>query len=188
VHIVERDAALEASIAHIPDRLFIGDAADRQVLDRAGIAEAPTVLLTTHDDAINVYLTVYCRRLNPEARILTRVTHERNIEAIQRAGADFVLSLSSFGVQSVLSILRGGHSVVLGEGLSLFTVPVPDSLIGWRLAEAQIGARTGLIVIAVKQGRDLFTDFEPERPLDTGSELVALGSADQRDLFRTVFA
>jgi Trk K+ transport system NAD-binding subunit len=188
VHLVERDPALEASIADIPDRLFIGDAADRQVLDRAGIAKAPTVLLTTHDDAINVYLTVYCRRLNPEARILTRVTHERNIEAIQRAGADFVLSLSSFGVQSVLSILRGGHSVVLGEGLSLFTVPVPDSLIGWRLAEAQIGARTGLIVIAVKQGRDLFTDFEPERPLDTGSELVALGSADQRDLFRTVFA
>jgi Trk K+ transport system NAD-binding subunit len=188
VHIVERDPDLEASIADIPDRLFIGDAADRQVLDRAGIAEAPTVLLTTHDDAINVYLTVYCRRLNPEARVLTRVTHERNVEAIQRAGADFVLSLSSFGVQPVFSVVRGRHAVVLGEGLSLFFVPVPDSLAGRTLAEAQIGARTGLNVIALKQDDDLVREFAPGRRLASGSELVALGTADQRELFRTVFA
>ncbi|MCH7473955.1 MAG: NAD-binding protein, partial [Gemmatimonadetes bacterium] len=100
VHIVERNPELEPQIASIPDRLFLGDAADRRVLDEAGIAETPCVLLTTHDDAMNVYLTVYCRRLNPNARILTRVTHERNVEAIQRAGADFVLSYASLGVQT----------------------------------------------------------------------------------------
>jgi Trk K+ transport system NAD-binding subunit len=187
VHIVERDPGLEPSIAHIPDRLFIGDAADRQVLDRAGIAEAPTVLLTTHDDAMNVYLTVYCRRLNPEAHILTRVTHERNIEAIQRAGADFVLSLSSFGVQTVLSIVRGRHAVQLGEGLSLFFVPVPDSLAGKALAQGDIEARTGLNVIALKRDDDLVTELAPGRRLESDCELVALGSADQVDLFRTVF-
>jgi Trk K+ transport system NAD-binding subunit len=188
VHIVERDPGLEASISGIPDRLFIGDAADRQVLDRAGIAEAPTVLLTTHDDAMNVYLTVYCRRLNHEARILTRVTHERNIEAIQRAGADFVLSLSSFGVQTVFSIVRGRHTVVLGEGLSLFFVPVPRSLAGKTLAEARIGTRTGLNVIALQEGDHVVTELPPGTRLAIGYELVALGSADQRELFRTVFA
>jgi Trk K+ transport system NAD-binding subunit len=92
VHVVERNEGLEAKLIDIPDRLIIGDAADRKVLDSAGIQQAPSILLTTHDDAMNVYLTVYCRRLNPAARILTRVTHERNIDAIQRAGADFVLS------------------------------------------------------------------------------------------------
>jgi Trk K+ transport system NAD-binding subunit len=101
VHMVERDPGLEPQIAGIPDRLFLGNAADRHVLDEAGIAETPCVLLTTHDDAVNVYLTVYCRRLNPDARILTRVTHERNVEEIQRAGADFVLRSASLGVQTV---------------------------------------------------------------------------------------
>ncbi|HSH75278.1 MAG TPA: NAD-binding protein, partial [Longimicrobiales bacterium] len=159
------------------------DAADRRVLDRAGIAEAPTVLLTTHDDAINVYLTVYCRRLNPEARVLTRVTHERNIEAIQRAGADFVLSLSSFGVQTVFSIVRGRPAVVLGEGLNLFVVPVPVSLVGETLQEAQIGARTGLNVIAIQENGRLVTELPKDVTLAEGTELIAVGSTEQRERF-----
>ena len=36
VHIVERDPELEPQIANISDRLFLGDAADRRVLDAAG--------------------------------------------------------------------------------------------------------------------------------------------------------
>ena len=116
VHMVERNPELQPQIASIPDRLFLGDAADRRILDAAGIAETPCVLLTTHDDAMNVYLTVYCRRLNPDARILTRVTHERNVEAIHRAGADFVLSYASLGVQTVYSIVQGRELVVLGWG------------------------------------------------------------------------
>ena len=51
-----------------------------------------SVLLTTNDDAMNIYLAVFSRRLNPGLRIVSRITHERNIDAIHRAGADFMLS------------------------------------------------------------------------------------------------
>ena len=183
VHMVERNAELEARITGIPDRLFLGDAADRDVIDKAGVAEAPSILLTTHDDAVNIYLTVYCRRLNPEARILTRVTHERNVEAIQRAGADFVLSYASFGVQSVFSIAEGREMVVLGEGVDLFYVPLPPSLGDKTLAEAEIGARTGMSVIGMRQAGKMLTNLPPNRRLAKGSTLVALGSAEQRQRF-----
>ncbi|MBW3554694.1 MAG: NAD-binding protein, partial [Gemmatimonadetes bacterium] len=63
VHLVERDRGLEPVLRGLPDRLLIGDAAERSVLERAGIDEAPSVMLTTNDDAMNVYLTDYCRRL-----------------------------------------------------------------------------------------------------------------------------
>jgi Trk K+ transport system NAD-binding subunit len=188
VNIVERNADLAPQIAGIPDRLIVGDAADREVLDDAGIAETPCVLLTTHDDAVNVYLTVYCRRLNPEARIVTRVTHERNIEAIQRAGADFVLSYSSFGVQTVFSIVCGREIVVLGEGVSLYYVPVPERLVGRTLAEAEIGARTGLNVIALQQDGAVVTSDLAHRRLAAGSELVALGGTEQRERFAETFS
>ena len=188
VNMVERDAGLEARIANIPDKLFIGDAADRHVLDEAGIADAPSVLLTTHDDAMNVYLTVYCRRLNPDARILTRVTHERNVEAIQRAGADFVLSYASFGAQTVFSIVRGQELVVLGEGVDLFHVPLPDSLDGKTLAEAEIGARTGLNVIAVRQNGRVVTNPGANQTLERGTELVALGSTTARERFQEAYS
>jgi len=187
VHMIERDAGLEARIAGIPDKLFIGDAADRHVLDEAGIADAPSVLLTTHDDAMNVYLTVYCRRLNPDARILTRVTHERNVEAIQRAGADFVLSYASFGAQTVFSIVRGRELIVLGEGVDLFYLPLPPSLAGRTLAEAEIGARTGLNVIAVRSHGQVVTSPGANQTLDRGTELVALGSTTARERFQEAY-
>ena len=187
VHIVERDPELEPQITGIPDRLFLGDAADRRVLDEAGIAETPCILLTTHDDAMNVYLTVYCRRLNPNARILTRVTHERNVEAIQRAGADFVLSYASLGVQTVYSIVQGRELIVLGEGVDLFYVPLPQSLTDKTLADAEIGARTGLNVIGVQEDGRLVTNLAPDQRLAKGSTLVALGSAEQRERFSAVY-
>ena len=52
-------------------------------------------MLTTNDDAVNVYLAVYCRRLRPSLHIVTRITHERNLEAIYRAGADSVACAST---------------------------------------------------------------------------------------------
>ena len=187
VHIVERNPELEPQIASIPDRLFLGDAADRSVLDEAGIAETPCVLLTTHDDAMNVYLTVYCRRLNPDARILTRVTHERNVEAIQRAGADFVLSYASLGVQTVYSIVQGQELLVLGEGVELFYLPLPPSLADNTLADTGIGVRTGLNVIGVQKEGHFITNLTPDQQLVEGSTLVALGSPEQRERFSAVY-
>ncbi len=187
VHVVERKPELEPKIRGIPDRFFIGDAADRQVLDKAGIAEAPSILLTTHDDAMNVYLTVYCRRLNPNARLLTRVTHERNVEAIQRAGADFVLSYASFGVQTVFSLVQGRELVMLGEDVDLFYVPLPDALASKTLAEADIGHRTGLNVIALQEDGKIVTNPPADRRLPRNSALVALGDEDQRERFDEVF-
>ena len=69
--------------------MFEGDAADRHLLERAGIYERRSVLLTTNDDALNIYLAVYCRQLNPKLRIVSRITHERNSRP-STGRADFV--------------------------------------------------------------------------------------------------
>lgn len=188
VHMIERRPELEAKITGIPNRLFMGDAADRDLLNQAGIAETPSIMLTTHDDAMNVYLTVYCRKLNPDARILTRATHERNVEAIQRAGADIVLSYGSFGVSTVFAIVQEREMVMLGEGVDLFYVSVPPSLVDHSLAEAQIESRTGLNVVALQEEGRIVMDLPPARRLPRDSTLVALGSLEQRELFRTVFS
>lgn len=187
VHMVERNPALERKLAGIPDRLVLGNAADREVLIRAGIRKAPSVVLTTHDDATNVYLTLYCRRLNPGARILTRVTHERSVAAIQRAGADFVLSYVSLGVQTVVAIAQRREVIVLGEGVDLFYIPVPNSIADKTLAETAIGARTGLNVIAIHEDGKVLTDLGPRRQLARGTSLLALGSADQRRRFAELY-
>jgi voltage-gated potassium channel len=187
VHMVEKSPAQATRADGLVERLIVGDAADRHVLEDAGIAHAPSILLTTHDDAMNIYLTVYCRRLNPDARILTRVTHERNIEAIQRAGADFVLSYASLGVHSVLAIVQRRDLVVLGEGVDLFHIPLPRALAGRTLVEADLAARTGLNVIAVLSGGDTVSLPGPDTRLAAGTTLIAVGAADDRERFRAAF-
>lgn len=183
VHIVERNDALLGRIGDAADRAFIGDAADRDVLTRAGLDGAPTVLLTTHDDATNIYLTIYCRRLKPDVRLVSRITHAKNVDAVIRAGADFVLSYAQLGVDSILAALLGNDLVVLGEGVHLFRIPVPRALEGVSLVDSAIGARTGLNVIAIERpDSDSFQPGPGDR-LQAADTLVVVGSAEQRQAF-----
>lgn len=180
VHIIEKKPEMRARAETAADAVFIGDAADRSVLMKAGFAETPSVLLTTHDDATNIYLAVYCRRLNPGVRLVSRITHERNVDAVMRAGADFVLSYASLGMHSVLSLLHGNDLVVLGEGVDLFRVPVPVSFGGLTLAQSRIGEKTGLAVIAVQQDGEIVTSLGSDFQLRAGSEMLSIGSYEQR--------
>ena len=156
----------------------MGDAADRELIERAGIGSVASVLLTTNDDAMNLYLAVLCRKLNPGLRIVSRITHERNVEAIHRAGADFVLSYTSLGVESIMSLVNGDAAVILGEGVRLFEVSVPASLAGQPLSKTGIGSRTGLSVVAMEDHETLTTQLTAETCC-LRRQLLMLGSADQ---------
>lgn len=187
VHIVEKNPAMKERIGDLPDRLVLGDAARREVLEEAGLAEAPTVLLTTNDDAMNLYLCVYCRRLNPEVRIVSRITHKRNVPSIQRAGADLALSYGDLGVETLYSLIRDRSQVILGEGVELRTFPVPRVLVGRTLGESGIGARTGVNVIAA-EGPGAEVRFpNPAMTLLEGWELVSIATPEQVEAFRSAF-
>jgi Trk K+ transport system NAD-binding subunit len=187
VHAIDRSEAALAPLMPEVGAIFTGDAADRRLLERAGILAARSVVLTTNEDAMNIYLSVYCRRINPELRIVSRITHERNVEAIHRAGADFVLSYTTLGIEAVMSILRGYPPVLLGEGVELFSVPVPATLAGRPLRDSGIGSKTGLSVVALQQGDRLTAPLTSETVLATGAELVMLGSHEQRTAFNDAF-
>jgi voltage-gated potassium channel len=189
VHVVERDEVLRSRIGtDVADRILTGDAADRDVLVDAGIMKAPAVLLTTNRDAINIYLAVFCCKLNPDLRIISRITNEQNLEAVHRAGADFALGYSSLGAESIFSTIQGRREMMFGAGVELFHVPVPPQLAGKTLQECAIGAITGASVIAVQRGEETITNPAPEMPLPHDGELLLLGTHDQKLVFGREFA
>ncbi len=188
VHLIERKPELAQRWADIPDRVFVGDAANREILEEAGIHDTPAVLLTTNDDAMNVYLTVYCRRLNPKLRIVSRVTHERNVKSIQRAGADLVLSYATLGVEAIASLARDRNMVLLGEGVELYEVDLPRSLSGRTLAASGIGARTGLNVIAVERDGVLMPSPRAGEILGPGDRLFMIGTGEHFQAFKQEFS
>ena len=187
VHIIEQDAAVAAKLAGVADQVFVGPAADRELLEQAGLDRAPAVILTTNDDSINIYLTVYCRKLNPELRIISRITHEKNLEAVHRAGADFVLGYSWLAAEFVYSTLQGRSLMMFGGGVDLFTVRVPDKLVGKTLEESDVGALAGVNVIAVQQDGEINTSPSPKLPLPADAELLLVGTHEQRQRFARAF-
>lgn len=183
VHLVERDQSRCAALRPYCTEVFHGDADEYALLKEAGINDVPSVLLTTNNDAVNIHLASYCRHLNPKMRVVSRITHERNIEAIHRAGADFVLSFATLGVDAVYSAIRGRRLVVLGEGLDLFTREIPSSLQGKTLAESKIGERTGLNVVAIEHEDTFVTELTGDTPLPAKGRLLLIGSDDQVESF-----
>ena len=185
VHAIDRDPEMLAAIRDDVRAVFPGDAADRRLIERAGVTRAGSVLLTTNDDAMNSYLTVYCRRLNPAIHIVSRVT--RNEEAIYRAGADFVLSDATLGVEAVMALVDGHEPVLLGEEVRLFPLGVPRSLAGRTLQESGIGSRTGMSVVALQRDDRFIGPLTADTVLPPGGELLLLGSLAQRRAFAQAF-
>ncbi len=164
-----------------------GDAADLAVLERAGIADTQSVIITTHDDDVNVYLTLYVRRLRPDVQVISRANLERNVTTLYRAGADSVGSYASAGATAIWNTFRADDTLRVEEDLHVFTVPVPRAIVGRTLADCDIRRRTGCNVIAlVIDGR---THGHPSanEPLPADSELVIIGDIEAEDRFLTTF-
>ncbi|MEM7168401.1 MAG: NAD-binding protein [Planctomycetota bacterium] len=187
VSIVEKEESSRRSLRQAGLDCVIGDAADREVLVEAGFEDASAVVLTTNDDAVNIYLTVYCRRLKPDINIVSRITLERNIDAIYRAGADSVLSYASLGREHVIAALHGRDPVLVGEGADFFLVPMPTQLVDKTLAESEIGTRTGLIVMAVEDHEMTIANPGPDLKLEEEQRLLMLGTAEQRQTFSKTY-
>lgn len=166
-----------------PDRYVLGDAADLEVLERAGIMKCLSVVVTTHDDDVNVYLAIYCRKLRPDVQILARANQDRNVSTLHRAGADFVMSYASTGASSVFNLLKRGNLLLLAEGLDVFRVPVPAPLVGRSLAESRFRQATGCNVVAVVRDGRFDANPDPRRPLSADSELIVVGDAEAEERF-----
>ena len=168
-------------------RYVIGDAADRAVLEEAGIGDAGALLITTHDDNVNVYLTRYCRGLRPDARIVSRSRQDRNVSTLYRAGADAVLSYAGIGSATIWNHLRGDETLPVAQGLNVFRTPIPRELAGRTLREAQVYRRTQCNVVAIEAAGAIRGNPEPDRPLPTEGELVLVGTDLAEARFSKVF-
>lgn len=166
-----------------PAKHVLGDAAELEVLQRAGIADSSSVVITPHDDDLNVYLTIYCRRLRPDIQILSRATLERNISTLHRAGADFVLSYASLGANAIFNLLKRSDILLVAEGLDIIKVKVPPALAGQTIRDEDIRRETGCNVVALRHAGQ--TDVNPDvhTPLPADGELILIGDADSLERF-----
>ena len=161
----------------------VGDAADREILFEAGMETAHTVIITTHDDDTNIYLTLYCRRLRPDLKIIARSTLDRNVSTLHRAGADFVMSYASMGSNAIFNILQRDEVLMIAEGLNVFRMEIPTKMIGKSIQETDIRRNTGCSIIAINQGDGLLINPDPTVTMNANSEIILIGSQESEKIF-----
>ncbi len=178
----------EADRIQFPERSFVGDASEFDLLVKAGMHHATTVIVTTHDDDTNTFLTIFYRKLRPKAQIISRCTHESNVKRLHRAGADLVLSYASMGANSIFNELKGKENLLLAEGVSVFSTPVPHGLEGLTLAESSVPSQTGCSIVAIATGTQRDIDLKPDTLLPVGGTLTLIGSVESEERFLVHFA
>jgi Trk K+ transport system NAD-binding subunit len=171
------------------NKYVLGDAADVHTLERAGIStESPTVLITTHDDDINIYLTIYCRKLRPNIQIISRAIRDRNISKLYSVGADIVISYDSMGANRIFNILKPDEMLMPTEGLNVFKARVTASLTDKTLAESQIRRKTECNLIATRSDDSYNINPDPTVKLKKNEELILIGTAEAEKEFKNVFS
>ena len=156
------------------DKYVQGNAADLATLERAGVRECPAIVITPQDDDQNIYLTIYCRRLRPDVKIISRGVRERNVSTLHRAGADFVLSDDWMGATAIFNCLNRADILMFAEGLLVCETEVPPLLVGKTLLEAAVPRETGCSVVALRTSTGLQINPAADEAMPAGSRIVLI--------------
>lgn len=177
----------EADIPHVE-----GDAADDDVLKRAGIDRAAALIAVTPTDAINTFIVLSAHGLRPDLYIVARADTLQNEAKLLRAGASKVVSPHILGgrwmgitainpavTDFITAMTEADHTKFL---LREVTVTQDAACAGGTFGAAQFKEKTGALVVALRAGGE-GGDFVPNPPDDRrlipGDILIAIGSPDQ---------
>jgi voltage-gated potassium channel len=172
------------------EMLFVhGDATEDHALVEAGIERAAGIVAALTHDKDNLFVTLSARSLNPNARIVSKVTEDESAPKMLKAGATAVVSPTQIGGRRMASeLIRPEVNEFLDQmlrdkdkSLRLEEVVIPKTspYIGHALRDAPIRRETNLLVIAVRQPtREFVYNPEPDFVLEAGMTLVVMGAAD----------
>jgi Trk K+ transport system NAD-binding subunit len=175
------------NIVQSDDRYILGSAADINTLNRAGIREAPSIIITTHDDRTNIYLTIYCRRLRPDIQIICRANLDRSISKLHKAGADLVMSYTSIATSTIVNLLKPGELQMLAEGLNVFRITLPPELKNTTLIDSNMRQKTGCNLIAISSKGNININPDPLCTFEENDELILIGTDEAQQKFLRSF-
>lgn len=169
---------------------LIGDATSDDILKRAGIERAHSLVTVMASDSDNLFTTMSARLLNAKLIIVARVEDIQSEQKLIRAGANRVIS------PYVIGGTRIAHAVLkptlvdfieLTTGMEHMELQLEEAkiqpgsaLTGVNLKDSRLRADHQVIIVAIKKktGHMLFNP-PPETLLEAGDILVAMGSRDR---------
>ncbi|MEA1931927.1 MAG: TrkA C-terminal domain-containing protein, partial [Euryarchaeota archaeon] len=129
------------------------------------------------------FATLVIRDLNPEAEIVARAETAGAIQKTYRAGAEYVLSLSTVSGRAIASEVLDTEKILSMDTQIECIQTTAAGLTNETLAGAGVRERTGSTVVAVERDDELLTDLGPDFRFQHGDELVVVGTDEDTNRF-----
>jgi voltage-gated potassium channel len=167
---------------------FLGDATQAPVLQELRIEHATGLVAATTTDAINIYIILTARSLNPKLKIIARAAEEEAEKHLYTAGADSVVSPYKFaGYRIAQTFMRPNvldffdTAMNQQRPLEIEEVKVGRGarLIGKTLEGSRIRQELGVIVLAIKgENTPMRFNPPPDEMIHAGDHLIAMGDPE----------
>ena len=182
---------VDKTLETMPKEIFIeGDATDNDTLIKAGIEKASGLFAVTGDDTQNVVICLTAKQLNRSLRVVAQCNEMKNIDKMNRAGADAVVSpgyISGMRMASEMirptavnfldKMLRGRD-----ENLRVEEVGISSYLVGKALSSIDLKKYPHTLLLAVKEG-DKWV-YNPPRDgyvIEPGNKLIIMTTPEERE-------
>ncbi len=192
--IIESDASKLHNYPENNDYLFLNaDSTRDESLINAGILNAKAIITTLPDDALNVFVCLTAKELNPNIKIISRATHVSSIKKLKSAGATNVIMPDKIGGAHMAMLVNNPDieefidimSTTTGEDFMIQEITsTKDFIIGdidcWRL--------TGASIIGLKSMEGKFIiNPSPAEKITKGDAVIIMGSKKQIELSYSLF-
>ncbi|MDR3563163.1 MAG: TrkA family potassium uptake protein [Negativicutes bacterium] len=154
------------------------DTTDEDSLKALGIRNFDVVVVAIGEDVqANVMTTISLKEMGVPY-IVAKARNEMHGKMLQKIGADRVVYPErDMGVRVAHNLVSTNvlDYIELAPDLSLVEVTAPLELVGRSLAEANLRAKFGINVIAIKRGNDLILPPLPSEKIDAKDILIVVG-------------
>jgi voltage-gated potassium channel len=170
---------------------LIDDATEDDVLIKAGIERAQSILITLPEDASNVFIVLSARSLNPNIHIISRASSHSATTKLYKAGANNVVMPDLIGGTHMATLVSKPDVIEFidflsgedGEAIHIEAVgysKLPQAIRDKSLKQIMDWKKTGVNCIGVKDENGKFCINPPEDVVITkGMKVIVLGTKDQ---------
>jgi len=167
--------------------VMLADATHDDVLLQAGVSNARGLVTTVDTDAVNVYVTLTARSLNPRLFIVARANEEGSEAKLRQAGADRAVSPYNRAGRQIAELATRPRvadfiDFALSHGQVAFSIEELEVAAGGPLAGQTVADLTGrgihVMAVVTHGPRQFETNPPMDRRLEPGDQLIVSGTAD----------
>lgn len=174
----------------------VGDAKEEETLLNAGVKNASAIILTSPNDADNVFITLTAKEINVHIVAISKAESDHSEKILYRAGVDRVINTSNIGGRRMAMSVLKPHSVEYIDTLlhnddvafSLEEVKISENsrLMNLSLKEAQVRELYGVSIVAIKRQGHVISNPSADERIQMNDIMIVFGAEDQLKRFESV--